>query len=76
MWEVIGYIVGKNQDGEVTSYTLHCKRPVKELEGAGDKTRSAWYRPHLGYKPVIGDKIVIEEEKRGQYMVITDIIVM
>lgn len=76
MWEVIGYIIGKNQEGAVTSYTLHCKRPVKEAEGFGEKTRLVWYRPTIDYKPKIGDKIVIDEEKRGQYMVVTDIIVM
>lgn len=76
MWEVIGFVVSKTEQGDVTSYTLHCKRPLKDTEGSGEKTRTAWYRPNVGYVPVIGDKIIIDEEKRGQYMVITDIIVL
>lgn len=76
MWEVIGYVASKTEKGDITSYTLHCKRPLKLSEGSGEKTRTVWYRPVIDYKPCIGDRIIIDEEKRGQYMVVTDIVVI
>lgn len=76
MWEVIGYVASKTEKGDITSYTLHCKRPLKSTDGSGEKTRTVWFRPIIDYKPCIGDRIIIDEEKRGQYMVVTDIVVI
>lgn len=76
MWEVIGYEVSSNEQGEVTGYTLYLIKPFKGSEGFGTKASREWYRPNIGYKPAIGDKIVLDKEQRGKYMVITDIIVM
>lgn len=77
MWEVVGYSVNKNEEGVELSFTLYLKKPLKESEGFGDKVRGAWYRPSsVAYRPVIGDRILLEEEQRGKYLVITDIIVL
>lgn len=76
MWEVIGYVESKNESGDITSYTLHLKKPIKASEGVGEKTRTAWYRPSIDYKPCLGDKILLEEEQRGKYLVIVDIIIL
>lgn len=78
MWEVIGYEVSSNQEGEITGYTLYATKPFKGSEGNGSKAKRFWYRPNIDYKPVVGEKVFIDVEVRtfGQKSVevVTDII--
>lgn len=76
MWEVIGFEVSSNEQGEITGYTLYVTKPFKGSEGQGTKAAREWIRPNIGYKPVIGDKIMIDKEQRGKYLVVTEIVVM
>lgn len=80
MWEVIGYEVSSNQNGEVTGYTLYVTKPFKGSDGHGCKAKRFWYRPNIDYKPTVGEKVFIDVEVRtfGQKSVevVTDIIPM
>lgn len=75
MWEVIGYEFQENDAGEVISITLYAVKPYKQGQGEGQKARRVWYRAaEIGYKPQLGDRIMIETETRGKYEIVTDII--
>lgn len=80
MWEIIGYEVSSNQEGEITGYTLYAIKPFKGSEGHGSKAKRFWYRPNIEYKPNVGDKVFIDVEVRtfGQKSVevVTDIFPM
>lgn len=80
MWEVIGFEVSSNQEGEITGYTLYATKPFKGSEGHGNKAKRFWYRPNIEYKPTVGEKVFIDVEVRtfGQKSVevVTDIIPM
>lgn len=80
MWEVIGFEVSSNQQGEITGYTLYVTKPFKGTEGHGSKAKRFWYRPNIEYKPTVGEKVFIDVEVRtfGQKSVevVTDIIPM
>ena len=75
MWEVIGYETQENDAGEVVSITLYAVKPYKADQGEGKKARRVWYRAaEIGYRPMLGDSIMIETEIRGKYEIVTDII--
>ena len=77
MWEVIGYDVQSNEAGEMTGITLYCTKPFGEGSGTGSKCCREWYRPaNVGYRPSLGDKIVVCKEDFGKFSVITEIIKM
>lgn len=75
MWEVIGFEFQENDAGEVVSVTLYAVKPYKQGQGVGQKARRVWYRAaEIGYKPQLGDRIMIETETRGKFEIVTDII--
>lgn len=77
MWEVIGYECRKSEDGVVLSYTVHCVRPYADGAGFGQRTCSEWFNAErVHYVPMVGDRIHIDKEQRGKYLMITDIYVM
>ena len=74
MWEVIGFESQRDDEGNVTAYTMYATKSFKGEKGAGKKARRVWYRTEeIDYKPVVGDVVVIETETRGKYEVVTDI---
>lgn len=64
MWYVEGYEISKNQNGEVTGYTLHCSKQFKGETGYGKRVKSFWIRPALGYVPAVNDHVIIDVEVR------------
>ena len=74
MWEIIGFETQENDAGEVTAYTVHAVKAYREGQGQGKRGKRIWYRAsEQGYRPVVGEKVVIEVEVRGKYEVVTDI---
>lgn len=75
MWEVLGFEKSVSaENGFVTGVTLHCAKPCKSENGGGQKVKSFWYRPaSIAYDPVVGDRVIIDVDVRGQYQIVTDI---
>lgn len=74
MWEIIGYETQKNVEGLITAYTVHAVKAYREGQGHGKRGKRIWYRAsEQGYRPVVGDMVVIETEMRGKWEVVSDI---
>ena len=74
MWEIVGFESRKDEAGKVLSYTIHCVKPFSAGQGSGQRVRTAWYNAdRVPYVPVVGERVFIEEEKRGNYLMVTDI---
>ena len=78
MWEILGFEKQFNSEGtECTGITLHCARTIKNpdyTKASGKAVRTVWYRPKaISYTPNVGDRVVVTEEKRGNYLIVTDI---
>lgn len=74
MWEVIGYVISKDDDGANKGVSIHVVKPYKKGDGEGKRCRTYWYRwTDSCYVPIVGDKVHIDVEVRGKYEVVTDI---
>ena len=75
MWEIVGFEKQFNADNVVTGISLHCKKDLRPEQGAGCKVKTFWYRPSsVQYDPVVGERVIIDVDVRGQYQIVTDII--
>lgn len=74
MWEVIGFEEQLNDAGEVTAYSVHAVKAFPDGKGHGKRCRRVWYRTsEVGYKPFVGDNVIIETEVRGKFEAVIDI---
>lgn len=73
MWEVLGFEKQEDDAGEVMAYTVHLAKDYR-TGGEGKRTKRVWYRTsEQGYKPVVGQTVMVETEVRGKYEALVDI---